>query len=119
MHIRSVLTASILWTVTSSALAQGINPNPNGSQLTVNTTGKAGGYQFWTIISDIMAYLTGAIGAVAITMFVVGALLVTLSGIKEDWRQKGKDFMIGSVMSLAVVLGAYALLRMVQYFLTT
>jgi len=85
----------------------------------VNTTGAAGGYNFWGIIGRIIDYLAGAIGAVAITMFVVGAFLVTLSGIKEDWRQKGKDLMIGSAMSLAVVLGSYAILRMLEYFLTT
>jgi len=88
-------------------------------KLFVNTTGAAGGYNFWGIIGRIIDYLAGAIGAVAITMFVVGAFLVTLSGIKEDWRQKGKDLMIGSAMSLAVVLGSYAILRMLEYFLTT
>lgn len=103
--------------VHSPVLAQGVNPGGGAKTLQVNTTGNT--YQFWTIIESVMDYLTGAIGAVAITMFVVGALLVTLSGIKEDWRQKGKDFMIGAVMSLAVVLGAYALLRMLEYFLTT
>jgi hypothetical protein len=116
MRFRSLLTAAALWTITSPVFAQ-VNPGAGAKTLSVNTTGRV--YEFWTIVTKIMEYLAGAIGAVAVTMFVVGALLVTLSGIKEDWRQKGKDLMIGSVMSLAVVLGSYALLRMVQYFLTT
>lgn len=103
--------------MTTAAWAQQVAPGGGAKTLTVNTIGRS--FQFWTVIGSIMSYLTGAIGAVAITMFVVGALLVTLSGIKEDWRQKGKDFMIGSIISLAVVLGAYALLRMLEYFLTT
>ncbi len=107
-----------VWTSIPSAFAQGAVEVGDNS-LRVNTLGVQGGYQFWPTIGRIMEYLTGAIGAVAIAMFVIGALFVTLSGIKEDWRQKGKDLMIGSVMSLAVVLGAYAILRMLEYFLTT
>jgi hypothetical protein len=109
MHQKLPVTAA-LWAMAPVVSAQ-------GNQLEVNTLGQT--YNFWQIIGNIMEYLTGAIGAVAITMFVVGALFVTLSGIKEDWRQKGKDLMIGSAMSLAVVLGAYAILRMLEYFLTT
>lgn len=113
-----LLATAVFWAMTVAAHAQGpIGNAGGGGPLKVNTLGRA--YNFWEILGNIMKYLTGAIGAVAITMFVVGALFLTLSGIKEDWRQKGKDLMIGSALSLAVVLGAYAILRMVEYFLTT
>ena len=120
MRFRLLLTA-VLCAMTSPDLVQAAVTLQNRT-LKVNTlcppSATCAGYNFWTIIGNIMQYLTGAIGAVAITMFVIGALFVTLSGIKEDWRQKGKDLMIGSVISLAVVLGAYAILRMLEYFLT-
>ena len=114
MRIR-IPAIALLWLQASVAYAQIQFQN---DRLQVNTTPGGTAYAFWTIIGRIIQYLTGAIGAVAVTMFVVGALLVTLSGVKEDLRQKGKDLMIGSVLSLAIVLGAYALLRMVEYFLT-
>lgn len=116
MRFRTRVTA-LFWTIAPTVLAD----SPviySDHQLTVNTLG-GGKYEFWPIIGRIIAYLTGAIGAIAITMFVVGALFVTLSGVKEEWRQKGKDLMIGSILSLAVVLGAYAILRMLELFLTT
>jgi hypothetical protein len=115
MRLKHVLPA-VFWAITPVVSAQA-PINPGGNQLPVNPLGQT--FNFWTILGNIIDYLAGAIAAVAIAMFVIGALFVTLSGIKEDWRQKGKDLMMGSVMSLAVVLGAYALLRMIEYFLTT
>lgn len=75
-------------------------------------------YTFWAIMQRIITYLTGSIAAIALAMFVVGAFRVTISGIKEEERQKGKDLMVGSVLSLAVVMGAYAILRTLDYFLS-
>lgn len=65
-----------------------------------------------------MTYLTGMIGLIALTMFIVGAFMLTLSGVKEDLRERGKDMMIGSVISMAVVAGAYAILRTIDFFLS-
>lgn len=73
---------------------------------------------FWEIADRVIVYLSGAISTIAVVMFVIGALMITVSGVKEDYRQTGKNLMIGAVLSLAVVLGAYALLRTVDYFLT-
>lgn len=75
-------------------------------------------YKFWEIAGRIVAYMSGAIAAISVAMFVIGAFLYTISGIKEDYKQKGKDMMIGSILALAVVSGAYAILRTVDYFLT-
>lgn len=73
---------------------------------------------FWEVMSRIIAFMAGAIPGIALAMFVVGAFMVTVSGIKEEYRQTGKNLMIGAVMSLAVVLGAYAVLRTVDFFLS-
>lgn len=117
MRFRPLLTISLLLPATRAFAACGIALNDG--TLTVNTSPDcATKYSLWVIVGKIIAYLTGAIGAVAIAMFVLGALFVTLSGIKEEWRQKGKDLMMGSILSAAVVLGAYAILRMLEYFLT-
>ncbi len=73
---------------------------------------------FWQVLGNISAFLAGAIVLFSSAMFVVGAVLVMASGVKEDLRQRGKDFIVGSVLGIIVVLGSYALYRTVNCFLT-
>lgn len=87
--------------------------NPQTLQVGVGTN-----LTFWTIVRNIGVFLAGSILAISTAMFVVGAVLVMASGVKEDWRQRGKDFLIGSTLGIIVVLGAYALFRTVNCFLT-
>lgn len=70
------------------------------------------------IIERIIIFLSASISALSVAMFVVGAFLITLSGVKEDLKDRGKNLMIGSVIALAIVAGAYAMLRTVDYFLS-
>ncbi len=98
------------------ALAFVLLPLEVDAVLTIST---GTSFTFWGIITRIIAYMAGAIAAVAMAMFTVGAFFVTISGAKEDYKQKGKDLMIGAVLSLAVVFGAYAILRTIDYFLTS
>lgn len=72
---------------------------------------------FWEIVSRILTALSYMIIPIAAALFMIGALMITVSGIKEDYRQTGKNLIFGSIISLAVVSGAYAMLRMVDYFL--
>jgi hypothetical protein len=91
-------------------------PLPAFAQRTL-TVGTGSSITFFAALGNIIKYATGVIAAIAVAMFVVGAFMVTISGIKEDWRQRGKDLMIGAVFSLGVVLGAYAILRVVDCLL--
>jgi ABC-type nickel/cobalt efflux system permease component RcnA len=69
------------------------------------------------IVSRVVSFLAATITTVASAMFVVGAFMIVLAGAKEDYKQRGKDLMIGSLLSVATVLGAYAIYRTVAYFL--
>lgn len=71
----------------------------------------------WTILQRIITFLATSITAIGGAMFLVGAFMIILSGAKEDYKQKGKDLMIGSLLGVGVVLGAYAILRTVAFFL--
>ncbi len=73
---------------------------------------------FWSIVQNIVTFLANSIVLISTAMFVVGAVLMMASGVKEDWKQRGKDFLIGSTLGIIVVLGAYALFRTVNCFLT-
>jgi len=69
------------------------------------------------ILTRLVAFLAYAIVPIAGAMFLVGAFMIILSGAKEDYKQRGKDLMIGSLMGIGVTLGAYAILRTVSFFL--
>lgn len=99
-----------------AALLAPVSTMANQPRYLVVGTGTS--YTFLDIVSRVMTYLTSMIGLIALTMFIVGAFMVTLSGVKEDLRERGKDMMIGSVISMAVVAGAYAILRTIDFFLS-
>lgn len=107
----SIVTLLVLFSETTEA----VQPTYTPQQLPV---GVGTNLNFWQIIGNVSAFLAGAIVPVATAMFVVGAVLVLLSGVKEEWRQRGKDFLIGAALSIIVVKGAYALFRTVNCFLT-
>lgn len=69
------------------------------------------------ITMRVVIFLADTITVIATAMFLVGAFMVVLAGAKEDYKQRGKDLMIGSLLSVGVVLGAYALYRTVAAFL--
>lgn len=76
-------------------------------------------YDLNTIVQRIVVFLSVSITTVASAMFLVGAFMLVLSGAKEDYKQRGKDLMVGSLLSIAVVLGAYAIYRTIAFFLLT
>lgn len=74
-------------------------------------------YDFETIIQNVIDFLAASITTIATVMFLVGAFMIVLAGAKEDFKEKGKDLMVGSIVSIGVVLGAYAIYRTVASFL--
>lgn len=69
-----------------------------------------------TIMLRILNFLAATIGIFCTVMFVVGGLMLTASR-GEEWVQKAKELVVGSIFGLIVVLGSYAILRTVFYFL--
>ena len=105
-HHRTFLaTVAILAAFPAAALARSLS-------IPIGTA-----YDLQTITLRIVGFLADSITAVATAMFLVGAFMIVLSGAKEDFKQKGKDLMIGSIVSIAVVLGAYAIYRTVAAFI--
>lgn len=84
------------------------------AQLTVNI----GTVLSWEqLTGNIINFLAASIGFLAVAIFIYGALLLTASGAHEEWKNKGKDIMIGSLVAMVIVLGAYAILRTVAFFI--
>lgn len=77
----------------------------------------ATGQTFFGLMGNVIQLLLGVITAVAAVVFIAGALMYTTSGFKEDLLEKGKSAMIGSLIAIAISLGAYAITQMTFYIL--
>ncbi|OGJ59240.1 hypothetical protein A2635_03765 [Candidatus Peribacteria bacterium RIFCSPHIGHO2_01_FULL_51_9] len=82
--------------------------------LTVNIGTSA---SFGQVAANFIDFLTGIAIVVCGAIFLVGALFVVLSRGKDDQVQKGKDLMIGSLIGLAVIVAAYAIVGTTFHFL--
>lgn len=71
------------------------------------------------IFTNITNFLMRFSVFVCIAVFILGAFYMVFSRGKEDLLQKGKDLMIGAMIGLAVILGAYAIIRTFFYVLYT
>ena len=69
------------------------------------------------IANNIISALQYTIVPLGVALFAVGAFMYTISGGSEDRKSQGKDFMIGSLIGVAVVLGAKMILNFIIYFL--
>ena len=74
-------------------------------------------FDFLTILYRIINFLAITIGSLSTALFILGALMLTASRGKDDMVQWGKDLMTGSLIGLVTVLGSYAMLRTVYYFI--
>jgi hypothetical protein len=69
------------------------------------------------ILTNIINYMAASIVFVASASFVVGAFFITFSRGDADQVNRGKSLLIGSLIGMAVVLGAFAILRTVMFFI--
>ena len=69
------------------------------------------------IVSNVQSTLAMSIVAMATMGFLVGALLFILSGQNAEWKNLGKDFMIGALIGVGIVMGAKGILNLVMHFI--
>lgn len=72
---------------------------------------------FAQLANNIVTFLAASIGFVSVAIFIFGAFKLTASAFNEEWRNQGKDLMIKSLVAMVIVLGAYAILRTVAFFI--
>lgn len=82
--------------------------------LTVNIGTSA---TFSQVAANFVNFLAGIAVVVCGAVFLVGTLFVVLSRGKDDQVQKGKDLMLGSLIGLAVIIAAYAIVGTTFHFL--
>lgn len=99
------------------ALASALTPRAHAAfdSFTVTTWGY--GDRTWIdVLQNIVTMLKATITVAAVAVFVVGALMWTISAGDENRKSKGKNMMVGALIGLGIVLGAQAILRTASYF---
>ncbi len=66
------------------------------------------------IFERTITLMAATIGSAAILMMVVGGFMMLISAGRQEMYDKGKSYMLKSVIGLAFVLGAYVLVTTVQ-----
>jgi len=65
------------------------------------------------LVGNILNYVLGMLGVLALVMFVYGGLMWMTSGGAKEKIKKGKDTIIWSILGLALIFFSYALLDFV------
>lgn len=79
------------------------NCGPNGTQCSLNA--------FLRLGLNVSQYILGVVGALTLLMFIIGGVMMMLSGGSADKVKKGKDILIGSVIGLAIVFSSYLIIQ--------
>ena len=81
-----------------------------------NASGAAHNLQ--PVFANLIRILTSSILSVTAAVFITGALMFIIGSFgKEDLKSNGKNMMIGSLIGMAIVLFARAILHIVLYFM--
>ena len=76
----------------------------------------AGGITWTDIINNIIITMGYTIFYVSTAAFMVGALMYTAGFVNEEYKSKGKNLMIGSLVGMALVLSAKAIFNAAYFF---
>lgn len=71
------------------------------------------------VFVNISAFILGISGSVVLLMFVYGGVVWLTYGGNEGRVQKGKDILVGTVIGLAIIFGAYAAITVIVSALKT
>ncbi len=108
MKLKNLLTMAIFSLIPTSTAA--VNDTLDVSDFGHNVTAKE-------VVNNIIGTLQDSILYIAGAAFVVGALFYAMGGAKEDWKSTGKSIMIGSLVGLAIVVAAKAILNLTMYLI--
>jgi hypothetical protein len=103
LRIRSIVALAVF--LPQAALARTLHVGV-GTQFSVEV-----------VLTRIINYMAGAVVFAAAAMFAVGALYVTASRGDADTVKKGKNLIIGAIIGAAIVLGSFAILRTIFYYI--
>ena len=74
-------------------------------------------FPWMTVITNITAFVSMSAIGVCTVIFLIGAAQLVLSHGDQTKVDNGKKMMIGALIGLAIILGSYAIVRTLVYFL--
>lgn len=69
------------------------------------------------IVSNVQSTLAMSIVALATMGFLLGALLYIAGGQKEELKNRGREFMFGAIIGIAIVMGVNGIVNLVMHFI--
>lgn len=69
------------------------------------------------VVDNVVGVLQKTIVPLGIAMFILGAFLYVVSVNREETKNLGKGFMIGSLIGVGVVMAAKAILNLVMHII--
>lgn len=64
------------------------------------------------VVENVVTFMARSVGIVCAALVIVGALMIVASRGDDSLKNRGKDLIIYSLIGMAIVLGAAAILRM-------
>jgi len=91
----------------SASMAQQLNPtiNPSGN-LSSGFRNPIGANSIEAVLGNIMSYLRGIAGAIAVIFIIIGGIMYMLSGGSKEMSERAKKTLIYAIAGLAIVLAA-------------
>lgn len=71
------------------------------------------------VIERTITVMAATIGSAAVLMMVVGGFMMLISAGRQEMYDKGKNYILKSVIGLAFVLGAYILVTTIQLLINS
>jgi uncharacterized membrane protein YidH (DUF202 family) len=80
---------------------------------TADLTDPLGERDVSTLVADIIKYVLGLVGVLALAMFIYGGFLWMTSGGAVEKVKKGKETLVWAVLGLALIFFSYAILEFI------
>ncbi len=72
-----------------------------------------------TLVGDIIKYVLGFVGVIALVMFIYGGIIWMTSGGSAERIKKGKDTLVWAILGMGLVFFSYAIVTFVIKALIT
>jgi hypothetical protein len=93
------------------ALALGFVPAVAAAQRTL-TVNLGTDQTLAQVVENVVTFMARSVGIICAALVIVGAFMIVASRGEDSLKNRGKDLIIYSLIGMAVVLGAAAILRM-------
>lgn len=71
------------------------------------------------VLINVSVFILGISGTVLLLMFVYGGMVWMLAAGRSDWIDKGKKTLVGALVGLAIIFGAYVAINVIISVLKT